>query len=899
MGTRSKAELIAGIDAWLRGGGTVVTASERSAREIARAYHGARRAEGLAAWPAPEVKDWQSFALEEWQKRNGDARMVLNPLQEQALWAGIVKERYDVADLEGPRQQLAAMAMDAHRLICLYAPQYLDARARIAWQQDAGAFSGWLAAFDELCRRRECVSTARLTLEAAKLLEDDRAERSELLLAGFDRVLPVQRTLLEAWGKWSEAVAGESAPEIDFFAAADSRHELAACAEWCRRELTSNPGARLLVVTQNEARQRGEIERALLRYAEPEGWRGTGAPLFEFSLGVPLAQTALGRGALLTLKWLSEAIKENEIDWLLSTGQIAADDDETLALTAYMRALRRRSLLRTEWTLTDWMTQRGAEGLPDRWIRRLTEAKRPLEERMRGAQSPMDWAELAQTLLERAGWPGGRALASEEFQLTRRLGRVMDDCASLGFDGERVPWRDFVIALERAAAQALFAPESQDAPILIAGPAETAGLAVDGIWFLGASEEAWPAAGTTHPFLPLSVQREARMPHAAAQFDWDLAQVVTARLMASARQVNFSYARLDEGVEARPSRVITKIAGAPRELPEELRPPSGAEASTQKWTDESTVPFPGGKVRGGAGVLTAQSQCPFKAFATARLGAEGWDAAEAGLTAAQRGKLLHAVLKLVWDVKEGGVGSHGELMAIADLRGFVEERVQLAMTEELRHGERDVMPPRYLELERVRLANLVTEWLEYEKSRVEFTVLGTEVERDRQIEGLDLHVRMDRVDRLKDGKLLVIDYKSGDVDPKVWELPRPDDVQLPLYAGFALDKDAECGGLVFAKIRAGGIGFDGRVGDARVTLMPTVHASSGLAKKKLTGQDLEEWREYIEQIAQNFVAGEAKVDPRDREKTCANCGLQTLCRIVEFEAAGDDDSANDEEDGDE
>jgi hypothetical protein len=84
-----------------------------------------------------------------------------------------------------------------------------------------------------------------------------------------------------------------------------------------------------------------------------------------------------------------------------------------------------------------------------------------------------------------------------------------------------------------------------------------------------------------------------------------------------------------------------------------------------------------------------------------------------------------------------------------------------------------------------------------------------------------------------------------------------------------------------------------------VTLMPTVHASSGLAKKKLTGQDLEEWREYIEQIAQNFVAGEAKVDPRDREKTCANCGLQTLCRIVEFEAAGDDDSANDEEDGDE
>ncbi len=28
--------------------------------------------------------------------------------------------------------------------------------ARSAWQQDAGAFSGWLAAFDEACRAEIC-----------------------------------------------------------------------------------------------------------------------------------------------------------------------------------------------------------------------------------------------------------------------------------------------------------------------------------------------------------------------------------------------------------------------------------------------------------------------------------------------------------------------------------------------------------------------------------------------------------------------------------------------------------------------------------------------------------------------------------------------------------------------
>src|SRR5580658_1762190 len=115
MGSKQPSE----IDAWLRAGGTVIAASERGARAVTAAYHRARRAEGLTAWAAPDVRDWHSFAQQEWEKRNRDARMVLNPLQEQALWAGIVKQVSPAAaHLEAPRQRLAAMAMEAHGLIC-------------------------------------------------------------------------------------------------------------------------------------------------------------------------------------------------------------------------------------------------------------------------------------------------------------------------------------------------------------------------------------------------------------------------------------------------------------------------------------------------------------------------------------------------------------------------------------------------------------------------------------------------------------------------------------------------------------------------------------------------------------------------------------------------------------
>ena len=137
------------------------------------------------------------------------------------------------------------------------------------------------------------------------------------------------------------------------------------------------------------------------------------------------------------------------------------------------------------------------------------------------------------------------------------------------------------------------------------------------------------------------------------------------------------------------------------------------------------------------------------------------------------------------------------------------------------------MPKRYLELEETRLIDLVTEWLKYEAARVPFTVVETEEKDDCGHRRALAQLRLDRIDRLNDGSLLVIDYKSGDVSPKSWDLPRPDDVQLPLYAGFALPPGEELGGLVFAKLRAGERNreFAGRVRRANETLLSDLKGS--------------------------------------------------------------------------
>lgn len=896
MGSGSPAE----VDAWLRGGGLVVTASERAARFLTAAFHRARRAEGLTAWPAPSIQDWQFFLRTAWNERSPDSRLVLSPIQEHSLWAAIIAAAEpEAAQLDGARDRLATLAQQAHLLLSTYSPDLLAERRREGWDQDAAAFSSWLSAFDETCRANNLVSLARLPLELIPALNSDPTSRPPILLAGFDRILPVQQEIFAVWGETQPALPGQPAERVAFHAAHDAPSELAACALWCQQQLAANPNARLIVVTQNVSTLRGEIERAMLRYAPLAGASQQPASPFEFSLGVKLSQVSLARSGSLLLHWLNGSIAEQELDWLLSSGYAAAPGDSA-ALAAFMRAVRRRNLQRIRWTLADFLRQRPGIQLPGAWSTRMLQAQRRLLDYVRSLRTPLEWAEFVPQLLKEIGWPDSRPLSSAEFQAHRSWQQVLDGCASLGFDGRRILWNDFLARLDRTIDETLFAPESKDAPILIAGPAETAGLTADAIWFMGADEDAWPSSGSTHPLLPLAVQRQAGLPHATPHLDWELAGIATRRLLSSAPEVHFSYARHKDAVDTRPSRLIVQIAGDPAPLPSQLLSSTDSPSLTIDFPDAAQLPFLPGQASGGSATLTAQSQCPFKAFATSRLNAGDWDPAEAGLTAAERGQLLHEVLHSVWAGAPAGIRSHADLLAVADIETFVARHVQMALQEKLPLRARDSMPPRYLALEAARLTHLVTEWLRYESTRIPFTVFETEVDTHTSIDGLQLHLRLDRIDRLNDSTLLVIDYKTGNVSPKSWELPRPDDVQLPLYSGFALGPGERLGGLVFAKLRPGERNreFAGRLRNARETLLPDLNNARDLARKPLTDDQVQAWRDAISQLARDFLAGRATVTPREYPQTCEQCRLQALCRIQENPLLSPDDENTNEETAD-
>jgi probable DNA repair protein len=684
-----------------------------------------------------------------------------------------------------------------------------------------------------------------------------------------------------------------------FVAHGDEAQEIRDCVSWLQERLSGNPDARLMVVVAGLEARRGELERALLGSSKD-------TPVdYEFSMGMPLGQMGHARSALLLLRWLTSPLSEAEVDWLLGSGHCVANAREEQALAAAMLMVRKHGRERPSWRVSDFLSDLRADPQIDRrqhsslasdasaasaWATRMAAAAELLQA-LPARQSPLDWVEAAQTLLQTAGWPGYHPLSSIGFQVCQRWQRVLEVCGSLGFEdrSQEMTWEEFATALAETVTDTVFAAESSDARVQITGPLESAGQITDGIWFLGVDESGWPGRGQPHPLLPIGLQRDAGMPHASPQADWNLAQEATMRLLVSAEEIVLSYAKQSAGIETRPSRLALRLLGSPEAIHSPAREPH--QDHTETFADRSMVPFPLSTLRGGASVLTDQSNCAFKAFATSRLEADHWEPASSGLNAKQRGILLHSVLHRIWSgAARGGISSYAELIALPSPGEFVAKHVWRVMSESFEQSRRnslpDHFPARYLELESERLTGLLTEWLEFERKRIPFTVAKTESKTEVTVAGLTMQLRIDRIDIASNSQVeqasLVIDYKSSEIGPKVWTGDRPESVQLPLYATFTEPEDgSDLEGLLVAQVRPGKMKFAGRLRDAGASLLPGLAKTNGLLRNPLDGKQLEEWRQIIERLGEEFVAGRAEVDPLDHRKTCERCHLHAVCRINE------------------
>lgn len=902
----------------LRRGATLVAASPRAARALQLAYAEEQRAAGRSVWSSPAISDWDSWLRDLWRDHAFDhpgAPLLLSPLQERALWTRVQRE--DAGLVLSP-DLMAALAMEAWALLSAY---NAHSARRQPWEQtDAERFRHWAAEFERECGRHHWLSASQLASSLVRLLASDHGLvlPREILLVGFDRFTPAQQEFRHAIERRGVMVAEhrlvpDFAPEEayrEWIAAADHREEIAACAVWARGLLLARPAARIGIIALDISGVRGNMERTFRRVLLPASddiRQPSPPPSFEFSLGRSLADVPAIRAALLLLRWIAAPLPSSHISWLLLSGFMADAIALQEPLARHDAALRRAGSLTPERSLE--ACRAALAGKTE--LRPLHDALGALLRTVAAsgirdeARQPSAWGEVVHLLLNRAAWPGQRTSDTVQFQALQRWQRLLDELALLDFDGTRCTWSDFIALLERHAAETIFAPESHHAPIQIMGPLESSGQQFDAVWFLGADDASWPMHGRLHALLPPEVQRDFDMPHAAPDDDWNLAHIVTARLLAASPHTVFSYARRNKDAELRPSPLIAGLfpAGVEPRSPAALSATGGCNLQLEVVPDDSgSLPWPTLRTAGGAEVLKRQAACAFQSFATRRLAARPLEENERGLSPAEKGKLLHEVLQRLFSQPEPApLRTRDDLVTaiatnqLGDILDAHIEAVFHAPRGPEAPGSEPPTPWRdaYLAAEKRRLRVRLTDWLTIEAGRQPFTVEACEQKLDDvHVGDLRLNLRADRIDLLADGTRLLIDYKTGIISPAAWRGERLAEPQLPLYAAYGNVENLS--GILFAQIRAGETRFEGRIRDAQSQLLADAGSRTALVTDPYSDRMCDDWARALARLAEEFLRGEAAVNPRE-PKVCSVCRLQGLCRVAENNFAFASSNGDEEE----
>ena len=826
-------------------GVTVVTPNRRLSQALMLEFDAFQIGKALSVWEAPDILPFGAFVqrLYEdglYEDLPAELPTLLSPSQEEEVWRQAVAGSGLLA-VEGA----AAKCRDAWNLANLW-------RIRPgAGNQDTEAFSVWLKKYLE--KTGDDVDTARLPDVLHRFLPVLLTEmrRPKLVVAyAFDILPPQTKEFLDALQTEVTFSGPEKRAGTISRAAFDSaRHELEAASKWARARLEGR-GKRIGVVVPDLHERRAEVARVFSRVM------GGGAKPFDLSIGLPLAQYPVVALALSVIRFSQEPLPFAEASRIVRSPFVGGAETELAARMRLDARLRRK----LDATVT----------LPK--LIALLDRKFILRERLEGIfalredglfshKTPSEWARHFSRVLEATGFPGERALDSEEFQTRAKWHEALGELSRLDRVAKEMPFPRAFQVLKKICADTLFQPETPETPIQVLGLLESAGVEFDHLWVTGLTDEAWPLKASPNPFLPLGAQRKAGIPEASAETSLALDRSITEGWTTAAAEVIFSSFAKEEDRDVLPSPLIAGLPLATVELPAfpKLRDEIFSSRKQETLRDRVAPPVRAKQIAGGTRVLSDQSACPFRAFARHRLDADELEQPGEGLDASQRGKLVHELMRNLWTA----LGDSSALEK--DLSTAIEQAAEAAAREMKLEG-------RFADLERARLARIAREWLEVEKARPPFRISSLEEKRTLGFAGLEFAARIDRMDKLSTGGHAVIDYKvtSRNLSPMMWSPPRPDDPQLALYAVSAKE---EVSAVAFARIHPGKMRMVGYSRDEKA--LPQVQTA------KAWQPLLRDWKAEAEKLGGEFARGEAGVDPKKDLMTCRYCGLETLCRVYE------------------
>lgn len=823
---------------------------------------------------------------------------ISNPLQrlsafnEQLLWEEVISQSLKknafgaLFNVSG----LASAAIEANQYCVAWALHI----PRESLAEETRQFVQWQQAFQARCKALGVLENVRYVDWQLDHLHTTSDLPTHVEFAGFDQTAPQEqrlRNMLQQRGIQISDYANKlaQAAHTQHISLENQETECRAAVAWAQQQLISNPQANIAIIAPQLSAVRNTLADLLDDVLTPASVRPalhTSARQYNFSLGTPLIEQPMIQAALNLLHLFSSyTIQQADFSKILHSpfwSDYAQEADARAQLDAKMREKSPAQLSLDSFIV--FANSQLEKGLNiTQLIQDLMVAKAYASNKQ---ATPSAWSQRFSQLLAALQWPSKRNMTSLEYQTQKAWQKALQQLTALDALDPLISMQEATSLMQQICTQQVFQPETvQATPIQILGMMEALSSPVDAIWVLQMNDHIWPPPARPNALLPAYIQRAARLPNADNSVQAVFAAGIHQRVLHSAKQVIFSSSQLDKTSQLRASPLIKDIetiADLPlaRTLAETLSELGNADLS---HLDDHVAPAveAGDHVSGGTGLFKAQAICPAWAFYQYRLGAKSLKTPIEGLDNLARGQLVHAVLAAFWQSGE-------KTLHFADLHDMSDDALNTHLNKAIRNTLQafaettNVASKTVLELEHERLHKLVGAWLVFEKEQgVTFHIVGCELEKQVDISGIEVTLKIDRIHQLADGGMVFVDYKTGQT-PKVnvWGEDRITEPQLPIYASFYFDDASQTiAGLQFGMVKTAEYSFEGVSQDA-------FDVEAGKRKPKFI-QQFNDWQNLlahfktsIESIAEKIKTGEASVKFND-EKEFGYCEVLPLLRLPE------------------
>ena len=668
-----------------------------------------------------------------------------------------------------------------------------------------------------------------------------------LIWTCFDEFTPVQKKLQE---KLSEQQSQQLIDDYQenpingyYFAAENQQNEFIQAIHWSKERLRQGD-KNIAIIVPDLQKQIHSVNMTMARHLA--------ANLYNISYGTPLSEYPIINTAL---KWLTlnlESLSTEEIHLLLMSPFIQDSQNEFIA----------RSLL-----LQDNPVMK-TPNLP--WLTFLEQIKTispNLHKCLQSLQtypkidSPAAWTQHFKQRLKTLAFPGEIAIDSHQYQYLKRFYLLFDDLMSLNAICTSMSADTAIAALKEIAANTVFQIQKPPTPITVLGMLEASGCQYDSIWITGLTDQTLPQKTKLSPFLPIHFQKSQQMPHTDADKEFQRAEHMLKRFGYASNQIILSYPLL---IIDQPQLNCSLIENYPAFSPSSTvtnDPICGLETYIENYI---YPPKPNEQFSGGTSLLANQAKCPFQAFALHRLKIKINASSIDGLDPTERGQILHHSLEALWTK----IGNQAYLLRCSteEINTMILSSIQTTLP--LFANRLSALAQ---EVETRRLLALIQACLIWEKQRAPFKVAALEASYQITLAGLNLRIRVDRLDQsLHHPSKIIIDYKTSLPASKPWLEERPEAPQLLLYA--LLDKEIDT--LIFMQMKAGKMTLQG--------LSAQPYTDTGIQTLKTdeswsTYQN--HWEHQLTLLAEEIQTGYCEPKPK-RPSLCQQCTVHSLCRAV-------------------